>query len=95
VTERAVKNLAAWSGCIAGALQETEYADLLKEAGFIEIEVRRTKVYDVPDALAAMAFPELSAEERKEINGALASALILAKKNLDSPPGEKRTREKQ
>lgn len=95
VTERAVKNLAAWSGCIAGALQETEYAALLKEAGFIEIEVRRTKVYDVPDALAAMAFPELSAEERKEINGALASALILAKKNLDSPPGEKRTREKQ
>ena len=95
VTERAVKNLAAWSGCIAGALQETEYAALLKDAGFIEIDVRRTKVYNVPDALAAMAFPELSPEERNEINGALASALILAKKNLDSPPGEKRTREKQ
>lgn len=85
VTERAVKNLAAWSGCISGALQETEYAALLKEAGFIEIEVRRTKVYEVPDALAAMAFPELSAEERKEINGALASAIIQGRKPLVKP----------
>ncbi|MBL3539523.1 arsenite methyltransferase [Aminivibrio sp.] len=85
VTERAVKDLAAWSGCIAGALQETEYAALLKEAGFIEVEVRRTKVYKMPDALAAMTFPELSAEERNEINGALASALILGKKPPEKP----------
>ena len=95
VTERAVKNLAAWSGCIAGALQETEYAALLKEAGFIEVEVRRTKVYEVPDALAAMAFPELSAEERKEINGALAGALIQAKKSSGCPPQENGAREQQ
>jgi len=95
VTERAVKNLAAWSGCIAGALQETEYAALLKEAGFVEVDVRRTKVYEVPDALAAMAFPELSAEERKEINGALAGALIQAKKSSGCPPQENGAREQQ
>jgi hypothetical protein len=29
-----------------------------------------------------MAFPELSPEERNEINGALASAIILAKKSF-------------
>ncbi|TDY65146.1 ubiquinone/menaquinone biosynthesis C-methylase UbiE [Aminivibrio pyruvatiphilus] len=85
VTERAVKNLAAWSGCISGALQEAEYAALLKEAGFIDVEVRRTKVYEMPDALAAMTFPELSPEERNEINGALASAIILGKKPLVKP----------
>ena len=82
VTERAVKNLAAWSGCISGALQETEYTEKMKEAGFEEVEVRRTKVYSVPDAMAAMAFPELSSEERNEINGALASAIIRGKKPL-------------
>ena len=85
VTKRTVENLAAWAGGIAGALQETEYAALMEEAGFSEVEVRRTKVYEVPDALAAMAFPELSAEERNEINGALASALILAKKPRTVP----------
>lgn len=85
VTERAVKNLAAWSGCISGALLETVYADLMKEAGFADVEVRRTKVYEMPDALAAMTFPELSAEERNEINGALASAIILGKKPMEKP----------
>ncbi|GAB1400068.1 hypothetical protein MASR2M79_07560 [Aminivibrio sp.] len=82
VTERAVKNLAAWSGCISGALQETVYAEKMRAAGFEEVEVRRTKVYSVPDAMAAMAFPELSSEERNEINGALASAIIQGKKPL-------------
>jgi N-acetylglutamate synthase-like GNAT family acetyltransferase len=82
VTERAVQNLAAWSGCISGALQETEYAEKMREAGFEEVEVRRTKVYEAPDAVAAVLFPELSVEERNEINGALASAIILGKKPL-------------
>lgn len=82
VTERAVKNLAAWSGCISGALRETEYAEKMREAGFEEVEVRRTKVYSFPDAMAAMAFPELSGEERNEINGSLASAIIMGKKPL-------------
>lgn len=85
VTDRAVKNLAAWSGCISGALQETEYAGLLKEAGFEEVEIRRTKVFDIPDALAAFAFPDLDEEERREIGGALASALIFAKKPSVEP----------
>ena len=80
VTERAVTNLAAWSGCISGALQETEYAEKMREAGFEEVEVRRTKVYSIPGAMAEMAFPELSGEERNEINGALASAIIMGKK---------------
>ena len=82
VTERVVKNLAAWSGCISGALRETEYAEKMREAGFEEVEVRRTKVYSFPDAMAAMAFPELSGEERNEINGSLASAIIMGKKPL-------------
>jgi ubiquinone/menaquinone biosynthesis C-methylase UbiE/N-acetylglutamate synthase-like GNAT family acetyltransferase len=80
VSERAVQNLEAWSGCISGALLETEYAEKMREAGFEEIEVRRTKIHSFPDALAAMAFPELSEEERRDLDGALASAIILGKK---------------
>ncbi len=82
VTERASANLAAWSGCISGALQEREYAEKMREAGFEGVEVRRIKVYAFPHDVAATVFPELSAEERSEINGALASAIILGKKPL-------------
>lgn len=80
VTERAVKNLAAWSGCISGALLEKEYEEKMQEAGFEQVDIRRGKIYAVPDALASMAFPELTAEERSEINGALAGAVITGKK---------------
>jgi arsenite methyltransferase len=39
-------DLEAWSGCVAGALEETEYRRLLAEAGFEDIEVEVTRVYD-------------------------------------------------
>jgi SAM-dependent methyltransferase len=35
-------DVAAWTGCIAGALTEDEFRDALKVAGFGEIEIRRT-----------------------------------------------------
>ena len=39
-----------WVGCIAGALDETEYRSKLKAAGFEQIEVEPTRVYKVDDA---------------------------------------------
>jgi ubiquinone/menaquinone biosynthesis C-methylase UbiE len=34
------KDLNAWTECVAGALPEDEYIDLIKKAGFVDIEVR-------------------------------------------------------
>jgi len=39
-----------WVGCIAGALDETEYRSKLKAAGFDQVEVEPTRVYKVDDA---------------------------------------------
>jgi ubiquinone/menaquinone biosynthesis C-methylase UbiE len=35
-------DMAAWTGCIAGALTETEFRNALEAAGFDEIEIRET-----------------------------------------------------
>ena len=35
-------NMAAWTGCIAGALTEAEFRDALEKAGFEQIEIRET-----------------------------------------------------
>jgi len=43
------RNLEAWVGCVAGALEETEYRRLLSDAGFAEVEVEVTRVYDYQD----------------------------------------------
>jgi ubiquinone/menaquinone biosynthesis C-methylase UbiE len=39
-------NMEAWVGCVAGALEETEYRRLLGQAGFQDVEVQVTRVYD-------------------------------------------------
>ena len=35
-------DMAAWTGCIAGALTRGEYEGYLREAGFVDIEIRET-----------------------------------------------------
>jgi arsenite methyltransferase len=37
-------------GCVAGALQETEYHEKLTAAGFQQIEIEPTRIYRVEDA---------------------------------------------
>jgi len=39
-----------WVGCIAGALEEREYTRLLADAGFTDISVEPTRVYEFKDA---------------------------------------------
>jgi SAM-dependent methyltransferase len=40
--ERTKADMAAWTGCIAGALTEAEFRSILSAAGFHEIEIRPT-----------------------------------------------------
>ena len=41
------RSLELWVGCVAGALEETEYAAKLRAAGFGEVEVEPWRVYNV------------------------------------------------
>jgi arsenite methyltransferase len=40
------QDMEAWVGCIAGALEEGEYRRLLADAGFQDIDIEVTRVYD-------------------------------------------------
>src|SRR6266566_687375 len=76
-------DLEAWAGCIAGALEEETYRQLLTEAGFtnIEIEVtRRYSVQDVADSGASASISAISEGERAEVDGKFVSAFIRAQK---------------
>lgn len=39
-------DMAAWVGCVAGALEENEYRRLLSDAGFGDVELHVTRTYD-------------------------------------------------
>ena len=44
------RSMELWVGCIAGALEETEYMAKLEKAGFTGIAVEPTRVYSIEDA---------------------------------------------
>jgi arsenite methyltransferase len=44
------RNVELWVGCVAGALQDSEYIEKLTSAGFAAIEIEPTRIYDIEDA---------------------------------------------
>jgi ubiquinone/menaquinone biosynthesis C-methylase UbiE len=75
-------DMEAWVGCIAGALEEGEYRRLLTAAGFDDVEVEVTRVYDV-DQLAQKAQNAWNAESYARFDGSggrIVSAFVRAKK---------------
>jgi arsenite methyltransferase len=47
-------NMAAWTGCIAGALEETEYRQKLAAAGFEDVDIESFREYTAADATEAI-----------------------------------------
>jgi arsenite methyltransferase len=76
-------DLEAWAGCIAGALEEQTYRQLLAEAGFTAIEVEVTRRYtlgDIAESGARASIAALSDTERADLDGKFVSAFIRARK---------------
>lgn len=70
-----------WVGCIAGALSETEYREKLEAAGFQDVEVEVTRVYDVEDARTFLAREGLDVDGlASEMRGKVVSAFVRATK---------------
>lgn len=44
------RNVELWVGCVAGALQDSEYTDKLVKAGFAAVEIEPTRIYEIEDA---------------------------------------------
>jgi len=43
------KSAEMYAGCVAGALQQDEYLGTIKETGFKNVEIKKTKVIELPD----------------------------------------------
>jgi len=75
------RNVELWIGCVAGALEESEYRAKLASAGFTEIDVEPTRVYTLADAADVLAQAKLDSEKiAPYVDGKFASAFIRARK---------------
>ena len=75
------RNMELWIGCVAGALEEMEYRDLLADAGFRRVEIEPTRIYAAEDAAAFLAGSGLDpAQVAAQIDGKFMSAFVRATK---------------
>jgi ubiquinone/menaquinone biosynthesis C-methylase UbiE len=74
------KDLLAWVGCLAGALQEGEYLHKLQGAGFTEASIEPTRVYDLTSPEADLLLKSFPPEEREKYNGIVYSGFVRAVK---------------
>ena len=75
------RSMELWVGCVAGALEEIEYRRLLQEAGFEEIGVEPTRIYEFEDARAVLTGAGLDAEVlAREVGGRVMGAFVRARK---------------
>jgi arsenite methyltransferase len=75
------RSMELWVGCVAGALEEEEYAAKLKGAGFESVEVEPWRVYQIDDARAFLAESGIDVDQlAPQVDGKIASAFIRARR---------------
>jgi SAM-dependent methyltransferase len=81
VPEEVRRSVELWIGCLAGALEEKEFEAKLTRAGFREVEIVPTRVYDVDDARDFLAAAGIDADAlAPQVDGKFMSAFVRARK---------------
>src|SRR5256886_7533380 len=75
------RSMELWVGCVAGALEEEQYKGLLAGAGFVDVGVEPTRIYEFEDARALLTGAGLDAEVlAREVAGRVMGAFVRARK---------------
>ncbi len=80
------ENMALWTGCVAGALEESEFLGLLREVGFEGPSIEPTRVYTRDDAAALLAGTGLDASLADQVEGKIISGFVRATKPGGTTP---------
>jgi arsenite methyltransferase len=75
------RSIELWVGCIAGALDEQEFAEKLRAAGFDEVQVEPWRIYKVDDARSFLMKNGIDVDRLAPlVDGKFASAFVRGRK---------------
>jgi arsenite methyltransferase len=74
------KSMESWVGCVAGALEEGRYRELLADAGFSEVDLEVTRVYDTQELAESTGCCGGAPPENFDGQGRVVSAFVRARK---------------
>jgi arsenite methyltransferase len=75
------RSMELWVGCIAGALEQSEYERKLRSAGFADVQLEPWRIYKLDDARAYLAEAGVDVDRlAPQVEDKFASAFIRARK---------------
>ena len=84
--EQLRNNLMTWAGCLGGAIEESDYLQLVRDAGFTDVKVVDKMIYEssmIESALnseCACSSCDVDLKELKDYTGKVASIKLSARK---------------
>jgi SAM-dependent methyltransferase len=81
IPEQIRRDVLLWAGCIAGALDESDYRAKLDAVGFEAIGIEPTRIYNIEDARAFLTGEGIDVDAiAPQVEGKFMSAFVRAKK---------------
>lgn len=81
------KSAEMYAGCVAGAVQQEEYLGIIKEAGFDNIEIKKTKIISLPDEILLQYLSKDQLQNYKSKEAGIFSITVVAEKPIDKAKG--------
>ena len=75
------KSAELYAGCVAGAVEIDEYIGLIREAGFVDVQIPRDKVIDVPAEIIKREASAADVEAFRKEGGAIVSVTVRGRKS--------------
>ena len=70
-----------YSGCVAGAIQDHEYLNIISGSGFKHVEIKKTKAIDLPDDVLREYLTETAIVQFRQSRVGIYSITVTADKN--------------
>ena len=69
-----------YAGCVSGAIQQDEYLSIIREAGFINLQIQSSKEIFIPEHILAQYLSESELNDFKNRSGLIKSITVYAEK---------------
>jgi SAM-dependent methyltransferase len=81
------KSAEMYAGCVAGAIQQEDYLVKIKDAGFINTEIKKTKIIELPDDVLLQYLDKDQLQVYKSSGVGIFSITVVAEKPIDQAKG--------
>ena len=81
------KSAEMYAGCVAGAIQQEDYLAKIKDAGFINTEIKKTKIIELPDDVLLQYLDKDQLQVYKSSGVGIFSITVVAEKPIDQGKG--------